>query len=101
MNNINLSYLTTCCHVLLTRMEHPTDELVVHLVRAQRLLQSISQGFARRKAMLKESRVPQTAFVAALKERVRGFAAALPAHVKGNGMIFLLSRSLRFLSFPA
>ncbi|KAH6624905.1 hypothetical protein B0J18DRAFT_194851 [Chaetomium sp. MPI-SDFR-AT-0129] len=84
MNNINLSYLTTCCHVLLTRMEHPTDELVVHLVRAQRLLQSISQGFARRKAMLKESRVPQTAFVAALKERVRGFAAALPAHVKGN-----------------
>ncbi|KAK4044033.1 hypothetical protein C8A01DRAFT_12582 [Parachaetomium inaequale] len=84
MNNVNTSYLATCCRALLSQMEYPTDELVVHLVRAQQLLQSISQGFARRKAVPNENRVPQAAFIQSMQERIRGFAAALPPHIRAD-----------------
>jgi hypothetical protein len=81
---MNTSYLATCCRALHTQREYPTDELVVHLVRAQQLSQSISQGFARRKAGQSESQVPQAAFVQVLQNRIRGFAAALPPHIKAD-----------------
>jgi hypothetical protein len=67
-------------------MEYPTDELVVHLVRAQQLSQSISQACARRKAMPNENQIPQTTFVRGLLEHIRGFAATLPPHLRTNGM---------------
>jgi hypothetical protein len=90
MSNVNTSYLGTCCRALLSQREYPTDELVVHLVRAQQLLQSISQGFARRKAVSNENRVPQAAFIQSLQERIRGFAAALPPHIRADSTSFLL-----------
>ncbi|KAL2188749.1 hypothetical protein L209DRAFT_680633 [Thermothelomyces heterothallicus CBS 203.75] len=84
MNNANAAYLATCCRALLSRMEYPTDELVVHLVRAQKLLQGISQGFAQRKAAPNEKRVPQVHFIHGLRERIRGVASALPPHIRAN-----------------
>lgn len=84
MNNVNTSYLATCCRALHGHMEYPTDELVVHLVRAQQLAQGISQGFARRKALPDEDRLPQAAFIRSLQERIQAFAAALPPHMMAN-----------------
>ncbi len=81
---MNTSYLATCCRALHRQREHPTDELVVHLVRAQQLSQSISQGFARRKAGQNESQVPQAAFVQVLQGRVQAFVAALPPHIRAD-----------------
>ncbi|KAK3906352.1 protein priB [Staphylotrichum tortipilum] len=81
---MNTSYLTTCCRALHGQMEYPTDELVVHLVRAQQLSQSISQGFARRKAIPNENQIPQGNFIQGLRERIRTFAAALPSHIRAN-----------------
>lgn len=84
MNNVNTAYLATCCRALHSQMEYPTDELVVHLVRAQQLNQSICQAFARRNAASKESRMPQAAFVKALQERIQAFAATLPPHIRAD-----------------
>jgi hypothetical protein len=84
MNNVNASYLATCCRALHSQMEYPTDELVVHLVRAQQLAQGISQGFARRKVVPDDNRLPQAAFIQSLRERIQTFAAALPAHIRAN-----------------
>jgi len=81
---MNTSYLTTCCRALHGQMEYPTDELVVHLVRAQQLSQSVSQGFARRKAGYVESQMSQAAFIQGLQDRIQGFAAALPPHIRTN-----------------
>lgn len=81
---MNTSYLATCCRALHGQMEYPTDELVVHLVRAQQLSQSISQGFARRKTVPNESQIPQAVFIQGLRERIRTFAAALPPHIRAN-----------------
>ncbi|KAK4157889.1 hypothetical protein C8A00DRAFT_11257 [Chaetomidium leptoderma] len=82
MNNMNTSYLATCCQALHGQKEYPTDELVVHLVRAQQLCQSISQGFAQRKAVPEEKRLPQATFVQGLQERIQAFAAPLPPHIR-------------------
>jgi hypothetical protein len=65
-------------------MEYPTDELVVHLVRAQQLAQGISQGFARRKVVPDDNRLPQAAFIQSLRERIQTFAAPLPALIRAN-----------------
>ncbi|KAK4242585.1 protein priB [Achaetomium macrosporum] len=81
---MNTSYLATCCLALHNQMEYATDELVVHLVRAQQLSQSISQAFARRKATPGENQIPQAAFIQGLLERIRGFASALPPHIRAN-----------------
>ncbi|KXX74315.1 Protein priB [Madurella mycetomatis] len=84
---MNTSYLTTCCRALHSQMEYPTDELLVHLVRAQQLSQSISQGFARRNATPSEDQVPEAVFVQNLRDRIRGFAAGLPPHIRVNPSI--------------
>ncbi|KAH6850201.1 hypothetical protein B0I37DRAFT_352715 [Chaetomium sp. MPI-CAGE-AT-0009] len=84
MNNVSTPYLATCCRALLTQMEYPTDELLVHLCRAQQLSQSITQAFERRKAVPSENRIPQAAFIQSLQERVRGFLPALSPHIKTN-----------------
>ncbi len=81
---MNTSYLATCCRALHGQMEYPTDELVLHLVRAQQLSQSISQGFARRKALPNENQIPQANFIQGLRERIRTFAGALPPHIRAN-----------------
>ena len=36
------SHVEACCQAIQSRMEHPTDELVVYLVRVQQLIQSVS-----------------------------------------------------------
>lgn len=82
---MNTSYLAACCQALHKRMEYPTDELVVHLVRAQQLSQSILQAFARRKAAPQANQPPQASFIQILLERVRTFDATLPPHIKANG----------------
>ncbi|KAK4247739.1 hypothetical protein C7999DRAFT_40971 [Corynascus novoguineensis] len=84
MNNVNTSYLASCCRALLSQMEYPTDELVVHLVRAQQLLHSISQGFARLKASSSENRLSQANFIHDMLERIRGIASGLPPHIGAN-----------------
>lgn len=81
---MNSSYLATCCRALHNQMEYPTDELLVHLVRAQQLSQSISQAFARRNAMPSENQAPKAAFIQGLLDRIRGFAANLPPHIRVN-----------------
>ncbi|GAB1320540.1 Transcription factor domain-containing protein [Madurella fahalii] len=84
---MNTSYLTTCCRALHSQMEYPTDELLVHLVRAQQLSQSISQGHARRNATPRENQVPEAAFVQGLRDRIRAFAVGLPPHIRVNPSI--------------
>jgi hypothetical protein len=67
-------------------MEHPTDELVVHLVRAQQLNQSILQAFAQRNASCNEKRLTQASFVKALQDRIQSFTASLPPHIRADRM---------------
>jgi hypothetical protein len=84
MNNMNTSYLATCCRALHRRMEYPTDELVVHLVRTQQLSQSVSQAFARLKAVPNGNQPSPGALIQGLRERIQKFAAALPPHIRAN-----------------
>ncbi|KAK4106558.1 hypothetical protein N658DRAFT_415141 [Parathielavia hyrcaniae] len=84
MNNMNTSYLATCCRALHSQMECPTDELVVHLVRTQQLSQSISQAFAKRKAVPDDNQSSPRALVQNLRERIQAFAAALPPHIRAD-----------------
>ncbi|KAL2164506.1 hypothetical protein VTH06DRAFT_3722 [Thermothelomyces fergusii] len=87
MNNVNAAYLATCCQALLNQMEYPSDELVVYLVRAQQLLQGVSQGFAQRKTAPNEKRVPQVRLIHSLRERIRAVSSALPPHIRTNPTI--------------
>lgn len=79
-------------------MEYPTDELVVHLVRAQQLLQGISQGFAQRKTAPSEKRVPYVRLIHGLRERIRRAASALPAHIMANRAYYHPFPKLSFLA---
>jgi hypothetical protein len=74
-------------------MQYETDELLVHLCRAQQLSQSITQAFDRRKAVPADNRIPQAAFIQGLQERVRGFVAALPPHIKTDRTYLSLAHS--------
>lgn len=81
---MNTSHLAACCKALHGRMEYPTDELVVHLVRAEQLVQSMSQASLRRNMMPKESRMSQATFIQGVRDRIQAFAATLPPQVKAN-----------------
>ncbi|KAK4123769.1 hypothetical protein N657DRAFT_573578 [Parathielavia appendiculata] len=84
MNNMNTSYLATCCQALHSQMEYPTDELAVHLVRTQQLSQSILQAFSRRKAVSDENQPSPRALIPHLMDRIQGFAASLPPHIRAD-----------------
>ncbi len=85
---MDTAYLTTCCQALHGQMEYPTDELAVHLVRAQQLAQSIVQVSARYNAIPKEKQTSQKAFIHGLRDRIREFAATLPPHIRVNRELF-------------
>jgi hypothetical protein len=93
MNNLNTSYLATCCRALHSQMEYPTDELVVHLVRTQQLSQSVSQAFARLKAVPDGNQPSPKTLIQGLRERIQKFAAALPPHIRANRGCFSLQPS--------
>ncbi|KAL1837031.1 hypothetical protein VTJ49DRAFT_4342 [Mycothermus thermophilus] len=101
MNHPSMSYLAACCRVLHRQREHPTDELLVHLVRAQQLSQSIAQVFGRLKAgttptpgtgsesrrqqqQEQQQQQPSPALTKSLLDRVRTFASTLPPHIRTN-----------------
>lgn len=83
---MNTSYLDTCCRVLESRKEYATDELLVWLVRAQQLSQSISLTLAfRANATLKQtSNLPLSLIIKSLQQQLATFRDSVPPHMKSN-----------------
>lgn len=76
------TYLQECCFMLEQRMEYPTDGLLVWLVRAQQLSQSICLALAFRNAGVVSD--PLTTAIQRFEEQIHAFRASLPLSVKDN-----------------
>ncbi|KLU84272.1 hypothetical protein MAPG_03316 [Magnaporthiopsis poae ATCC 64411] len=83
-----------CCQAIQSRMEHPTDELVVYLVRAQQLIQSISLALvpflqsahsgSNNNNTLPPSAPPLGVVVRDFQQRISAFERSVPEHLKGH-----------------
>jgi len=83
---MNTSYLDACCRTLETRMEYPSDELLVWLVRTQQQAQSISLTLAfRASATLQQtSNLPISLIIKSLQQQLSAFKDSMPSHMKTN-----------------
>ncbi|KAK5664177.1 hypothetical protein OQA88_393 [Cercophora sp. LCS_1] len=77
------TYLEECCLTLEARMEYATDGLLVWLVRAQQLSQSICLALAFRNAGVLQAE-PLTAAIERFEQQIELFRARLPLTVKDN-----------------
>ncbi|PNY28751.1 Uncharacterized protein TCAP_01325 [Tolypocladium capitatum] len=81
---MNTSQLETCCKVLESNMEHPSDEYLVKLVKVQQLAQTISQTMAFDPAMPAMS-LPLTMVVKSFQDQLDAFRTTLlPAGLEEN-----------------
>ncbi len=90
---MSTAYLDTCCRVLETQKEYPTDDLLVNLVRIQQLAQSISLTFAFRNNGVQVD-LPVNIIVKSFQGQVESFKSLHPPELKE-------SREFAFLSPPA
>lgn len=82
---MNTSYLEACCRILETRMEYETDDLLVWLVRAQQLAQSISMTLAfRANTSLKTADLPLNLIIKSFQQQLESFKSSVPARLKDN-----------------
>lgn len=81
---MNTSYLDTCCNVLETNAEYETDLLLVHMVRIQKLAQSIAVTWDENSPSLPSMHLPPTMIVQAFQEQIDSFQANLPPHIQNN-----------------
>ncbi|TLS22751.1 uncharacterized protein PpBr36_06044 [Pyricularia pennisetigena] len=84
---MNTSYLDFCCRTLERRMEYPTDELVVNLVKVQQLSQSISLSLALRNdsnfsRSIEYQLPPLDDVVRSFQQQLQVFEQMLPETVK-------------------
>ncbi|KAK0621380.1 hypothetical protein B0T17DRAFT_493895 [Bombardia bombarda] len=94
---MNTSYLEACCFVLESKMEYPTDEILVWLVRAQQLTQQISWTLALRSYSLQPAtshgNPPLMIVVSKFREQLKTFRQTLPPHLRDNRTCSSLSPS--------
>ncbi|KAH8880399.1 hypothetical protein GQ53DRAFT_669908 [Thozetella sp. PMI_491] len=84
---MNTSYLEACCRVLESKMEYPTDELLIHLVRAQQLTQSISMALSLRSYAVTAIDIPLSIVVKSFKQQLETFRTSLPPHISENASL--------------
>ncbi|KAK3375304.1 hypothetical protein B0H63DRAFT_275190 [Podospora didyma] len=77
-------YLLTCCQVLESRMEYPTDEILVWLVRQEQLSQSISQTVAYRGSNFRDGDLPLAIVIKSFQQQLQSFKSLLPPHIAEN-----------------
>lgn len=71
---MNTSYLAHCCRILEEKMEYPTDQLAVFLVRTQQILQSISMTLA-----FRNNSLPLTIIVKSFQHEIDQLQASIAA----------------------
>ncbi|PHH79290.1 hypothetical protein CDD82_2504 [Ophiocordyceps australis] len=80
---MNTSQLETCCKILESTMQFPSDQYLVKLVRIQQLAQTISLTMAFDPAMPAMS-LPLTMVVESFQDQLDTFRATLPANLAQN-----------------
>lgn len=81
---MNTSYLDTCCKVLETNMEYESDLLLVHMVKIQKLAQSISVTWDDDSPNLPSMNLPPTMIIQAFQEQIDSLQANLPSRIQSN-----------------
>lgn len=71
-------------------MEYPTDELLVNLVRIQRLAQSISLSFSFRGSGLQVD-LPVSIIVKSFQQQLESFKTLLPEHLRDHSELSSVS----------
>lgn len=71
---MNTSYLTHCCRTLEDKMEYPSDQLAVLLVRTQQISQSISMTLA-----FRNNNLPMTIIVQSFQHEIDQLRASIVA----------------------
>ncbi|KUI65676.1 Glycoprotein-N-acetylgalactosamine 3-beta-galactosyltransferase 1 [Cytospora mali] len=79
---MNTSYLEACCRALKEKMEYPTDEVAVYLIRTQQLSQSISMTLAFRSTSL-----PLSLIVKGFREQIDELRTSMPQNIKDYAAI--------------
>ncbi|KAK0737049.1 hypothetical protein B0T21DRAFT_156225 [Apiosordaria backusii] len=95
-------YLMKCCKVLITERNSPTDELVVHLVRVQRVSQHISMSLANWYKKPIEDRRPWHQVVENLRNFLQGEKKKVPKHIMENSSMkghFIVAELLIYEGF--
>ncbi|PHH66102.1 hypothetical protein CDD81_165 [Ophiocordyceps australis] len=80
---MNTSQLETCCKILESTMQYPSDQYLVKLVRIQQLAQTIALTMAFDPAMPAMS-LPLTMVVESFQDQLDTFRATLPANLAQN-----------------
>ncbi|TLD34309.1 hypothetical protein PspLS_00558 [Pyricularia sp. CBS 133598] len=101
---MNTSYLDFCCRTLETRMEYPTDELVVNLVKVQQLSQSISLSLALRNdsnfsRSIEYQLPPLDDVVRSFQQQLQVFEQMLPEYFKTQQLFMGHFRVAQILLF--
>lgn len=79
---MNTTYLDHCCRILEEKMEYPTDQLVVLLVRTQQLSQSISMTLAFRN---NRDSLPLPLIIQSFQHEIRQLRNKIPANFHESG----------------
>jgi hypothetical protein len=79
------TYLEECCRTLESRMEYPTDRILVWLVRAQQLSQSICLALAFRNAGVLGEAEPIQSVIERFERQIRTFRATIPPDARDDG----------------
>lgn len=93
---MNTTYLDHCCRILEERMEYPTDQLVVLLVRTQQLSQSISMTLAFRN---NKDSLPLSLLVQSFQHEIRQLRCTVPENLGDCGQ-FVSMASFGFICQP-
>jgi len=83
---MNTTYLDTCCTILSEKKEYPNDELLVYLVRIQKLSQTIAftVGTNTKCSSLPSMHLPLFMAVQSFQEQLDAFKASLPAYLQDH-----------------
>jgi hypothetical protein len=82
---MNTELLETCCKVLESTMQYPTDEYLVKLVRIQHLAQSISLTMANDNISKQTMELPLTMVVRSFQDQLDLFSSSLSPELADNG----------------
>ncbi|KAK4199037.1 hypothetical protein QBC40DRAFT_86967 [Triangularia verruculosa] len=95
-------YLMKCCRVLITDKKSPDDELVVHLVRVQRVSQHISMSLANWYKKPMRDRKPWNQVVENLRQFLHGEKKKVPKRIMENSSMkghFIVAELLIYEGF--
>lgn len=80
---MNASHLETCCSVLESMKQYPSDELLVKLVKIQQLAQAISSTMAFDSNQA-PTRLPLLMVVESFQSQLDAFRASIPVNLSDN-----------------